>query len=135
MVEIVVTTTGAGTITNTAAVAGNQGDPDEGNNTDTENTTVNAVTPPSAHGSSRYQDHRTQDDHLNKQQAAADQARQGPAPKPQPARRDHSGSGDARHLVSLTVTSLRELPVPHPGAAESRPTEDAEAQENAHRGV
>jgi uncharacterized repeat protein (TIGR01451 family) len=49
MVEIVVTTTGVGTITNTAAVAGNQGDPDEGNNTDTENTTVNAVTPPSAH--------------------------------------------------------------------------------------
>ena len=49
MVEIVVTTTGAGTMTNTAAVAGNQGDPDEGNNTDTENTTVNAVTPPSAH--------------------------------------------------------------------------------------
>ena len=49
MVEIVVTTTGVGTITNTAAVAGNQGDPDEGNNTDTENTTVNAVAPPSAH--------------------------------------------------------------------------------------
>jgi uncharacterized repeat protein (TIGR01451 family) len=49
MVEIVVTTTGAGTITNTAVVAGNQGDPDEGNNTDTENTTVNAVTPPPVH--------------------------------------------------------------------------------------
>lgn len=44
-VEIVVTPTANGTITNTASVSGNELDPNPANNTDTETTTVNPTTP------------------------------------------------------------------------------------------
>lgn len=44
LVTLTVRPTATGTISNTAQVAGNETDPDEANNTDTEATTVNPVT-------------------------------------------------------------------------------------------
>ena len=136
MIEIVVTTTGVGTITNIAAVAGNQGDPDEGNNTDTENTTVNAVTPPSAHDLAVTK--------ITAPQTVTLTANKPQLTKPVKVQLQNRSPHDETipdlatldNLVTLTVTSLLgSWPSPSQDAAGSRPAEDAETQENPHRGV